>query len=102
MNSARRLSYTAGDLLLASRRARGRVRLRAGVVKVTAWLLLASWPPFKACAVVVLLFSSPLFSRRRRHSSVELASPPQRKPASANLAIASLVPCATSPPALVA
>ena len=60
VNSARRLSYTAGDLLLASRRARGRVRLRAAMGKVAAWLLLASWPPFKACAVAVLLISSSL------------------------------------------
>jgi hypothetical protein len=34
VNSVHRLSYTAGDLLLGSRRARGRVRLRAGMVKL--------------------------------------------------------------------
>ena len=60
VNSACRLSYTAGDLLLASRRARGRVRLRAGVGKAMTWLLLASWLPFKACVVAVLLLSSSL------------------------------------------
>ena len=60
VNSACRLSYTADDLLLASKRARGRVRLRTGVGKVAVWLLLASWPPFKACVVAVLLISSSL------------------------------------------
>ena len=47
LNSARRLSYIAGDLRLGSRRARGRLRHRAGAVKAVAWLLLASEPRFK-------------------------------------------------------
>jgi hypothetical protein len=34
MNSVHRLSYTPDDLLLGSRRARGRVRLYAGMVKL--------------------------------------------------------------------
>ena len=47
-NSARRLSYTAGDLLLASRRGRGRLRRHAGAVKAVAWLLLVSKPSYLA------------------------------------------------------
>ena len=73
VNSARRLSYTADDLLLGSRRARGRPQLRAGTGKASSLLLLASEPRYLACAVVVRLFSPPLFSRRRRHSFVELS-----------------------------
>ena len=48
VNSARRLSYTAGDLLLASRRGRGHLWHHAGVVKAVAWLLLASKPRYLA------------------------------------------------------
>ena len=73
VNSAHRLSYTAGDLLLGSRRMRGRPQLRAGVGKVPTLLLLASEPRYLACAVAVRLLSPPLFSRRRRRSSVELS-----------------------------
>ena len=47
LNSARRLSYTAGDLLLASRRGRGHLRRRAGAVKAVAWLLLDSESRYK-------------------------------------------------------
>ena len=42
MNSARRLSYTAGDLLLASRRGRGRLWHRASAEEAHAWLPCAS------------------------------------------------------------
>ena len=48
LNSARRLSYIAGDLRLGSRRARGRLRRRAGAVKAVAWLLLAFKPSYLA------------------------------------------------------
>ena len=62
LNSARRLSYTAGDLLLGSRRTRGRPQLRAGAGKMPSWLSLASWPSFKGRdAVAVVLFSSSVF-----------------------------------------
>ena len=62
VNSARRLSYTAGDLLLGSRRARGPPQLHAGVAKTPSWLPLASWPSFKGLdAVAVVLFSSSVF-----------------------------------------
>ena len=47
-NSVHRLSYTADDLLLASRRGRGRLRHRAGAVKTMAWLLLVSKPSYLA------------------------------------------------------
>ena len=73
VNSARRLSYTAGDLLLGSRCARGHPQLRTGAGKAPSWLLLASEPRYLACAVAVRLLSPPLFSRRRRRSSVELS-----------------------------
>ena len=62
VNSARRLSYTAGDLLLGSRRARGRPQLHAGTGKASSWLPLASRPSFKGRdAVAVVLFSSSAF-----------------------------------------
>ena len=60
VNSARRLSYTAGDLLLASRRVRGRLWRRAGVEKAAAWLPLASWPSFIAWLSPFVSFSPPL------------------------------------------
>ena len=72
-NSVRCLSYTAGDLLLGSRHARGRPQLRAGAGRAPSWLLLASEPRYLACAVAIRLLSPPLFSRRRRRSSVELS-----------------------------
>ena len=76
VNSARRLSYTAGDLLLSSRRACGRPQLHADAGKAPLWLLLASEPRYLACAVAVRLLSPPLFSRRRRRCSVvRLPSP---------------------------
>ena len=102
LNSARRLSYIAGDLLLSSSRACGRPCLRAGMGKTPGWLPCASELRYKTCFAVVFAVFIALFSRRRRRCSVELTSPPQRKPASAKLATASLVPCETSPPVLVA
>ena len=59
VNSDRGSHLTDDELLLRSGRRHGHLRLCAGVEKAVAWLPLASWPPFKACAVVVLLFSSP-------------------------------------------
>ena len=53
-NSSRGSHLTAGDLLSASKRARGRLWRRAGVVKAVAWLLLASEPRYKAYVAVVL------------------------------------------------
>ena len=72
MNSVHRLRYTAGDLRFASRRARGRPRLRAGAGKSPAWLPCASEPLYLALAVAVCPRSFPLFSSHRRRSSVEL------------------------------
>ena len=54
VNSSRGSHLIAGDLLLGSRRARGRPWLRAGAGKAPAWLLLASEPSYKSCDVVVL------------------------------------------------
>jgi len=62
LNSARRLSYIAGDLRLGSRCARGRLWRRAGMVKAVAWLLLASEPRYKGRDVVVVVFLPSLFS----------------------------------------
>ena len=62
VNSARRLSYTADDLLLGSRRACGHLRRHAGAVKAVAWLLLASEPRYKGRDAVVVGFLPPLFS----------------------------------------
>ena len=53
-NSARRLSYTAGDLLLASRRGRGRLWRRAGVEGAPAWLPCASELRYKTYTIAVL------------------------------------------------
>ena len=47
---------TAGDLLLGSRRVRGRLRLRAGAGKAPAWLPCASEPRYKGRDAVVVLF----------------------------------------------
>ena len=102
LDSARRLSYIAGDLLLGSSRTCGRPWLRTGAGKTPAWLPCASELHYKTCFAVIFAVFIALFSRRRRRCSVELTSPPQRKPASAKLATASLVPYETSPLALVA
>ena len=51
-NSARGSHLTAGDLLSASKHARGHLWCRAGVVKAVAWLLLASEPRYKAYVAV--------------------------------------------------
>ena len=61
-NSARRLSYTAGDLLLASRRGRGHLWCRAGAEEAHAWLPCASEPRYKDRDAVVVVFLPPLFS----------------------------------------
>ena len=53
-NSARRLSYTAGDLLLASRRGRGRLWHRAGMEGAPAWLPYASEVRYKTYTIAVL------------------------------------------------
>ena len=62
VNSVFGRHLTVGKLPLASRRARGHVRLCASVEKAAAWLLLASWPRYKVFTVVVHLhFPSPVF-----------------------------------------
>ena len=86
LNSARRLRYTAGDLLLGSRRARGRPQLCAGAGMASSWLPLASWPSFKGRdAVVVILFSSSIFQSPpptlRRALAVDLAPVPSQQSA---------------------
>jgi len=53
-NSARRLSYTAGDLLFASRRGRGRLWRRTGTEGAPAWLPCASELRNKTYTVAVL------------------------------------------------
>ena len=73
MEQCRQSAVTAGELLSASRRARGHLWRRAGEEKDVSWLPLASWPSYIACAVAIRLLSLPLFSRRRRRSSVELS-----------------------------
>ena len=78
VNSVHRRSYTAGDIRFASRRARGRPRLRAGTEKSPAWLPCASEPLYLALAVAVCPRSFPLFSSHRRRSSVELLPSNQR------------------------
>ena len=97
VNSSHRSHLIAGGLLLGSRRARGRPQLRAGVGKAPSWLPLASWPAFIARASPPFSFSLPLFSRRHRRCSVELASPPQRKPASAKHRLSSACSLRTQP-----
>ena len=62
MNSVHRSCYIAGNLRLASRRARGHFRRPAGAVKAVAWLLLASEQRFKGRDAVVVVFLPPLFS----------------------------------------
>ena len=66
-NSSHRSHLIAGDLLLGSRRARGRLWCRAGAEKAPAWLPCASELRYKAFAVVVL---------RRFLSSVFPTPPP--------------------------
>ena len=76
MNSVFGRHLTDGELPLASRRARGHVRLRVGMEKAAAWLLLASEPRYKAYTVAVLLRSFPLFFPTPPLSSVELVPSP--------------------------
>ena len=61
VNSVFGQHLTVGELPLASRRARGHVRFRAGVEKAAAWLLLASEPRYKVFTVTIFLRSSALF-----------------------------------------
>ena len=67
VNSARRLSYIAGELRMRSGHHRGRPWLRAGMEKALAWLPCASELRYKAFAVVV---------PRRFPSFVFLTPPP--------------------------
>ena len=53
-NSARRLSYTADDHLLASKRGRGHLWRCAGVEGAPAWLPCASELRYKTYTVTVL------------------------------------------------
>jgi len=62
MNSARHLSYTAGDLRFGSSHDRGHLRRRAGAEKALAWLPCASEPRYKDRDAVVVIFLPPLFS----------------------------------------
>ena len=62
LNSARRLSYMAGDLRFGSRCPRGHFWRHAGAVKAMAWLLLASKPRYKGRDAIVVVFLPPLFS----------------------------------------
>ena len=78
VNSVHHHSYTAGDLRFASRRARGRPRLRAGVGKAPAWLPCASGRSLRPEPSPFFAASLPLFSRRRCHNSVELLPSNQR------------------------
>ena len=78
VNSVHRLSYIAGDLRFASRRTRGRPRLRAGMGKAPAWLPCASGRSLRPKPSPFFAVSLPLFSRRRCHSSVELLPSNQR------------------------
>ena len=48
VNSARGSHLIAGELLTRSGRRRGPLRLRAGMVKAVAWLLLVSKPRYLA------------------------------------------------------
>ena len=73
MNSVQRSCYTAGDLRFASRRGRGYLWRRAGVVKATAQLPCASEPLYLALVVAVCPRSLALFSRRHGHNSGELS-----------------------------
>ena len=73
VNSARGRHLIAGELLFHSGRRRGHPWHRAGIGKAPLWLPLASWPAFIARASPPFFFSLPLFSRRHRRCSVELA-----------------------------
>ena len=102
LNSACRLRYTSGDLLLGSRRVRGRPWLRAGAGKVPAWLLLASEPRYKAyVAAVLLLFLPLLFPVTTTIAPVSSRRCRGAFPVAAKPILALPIPCATSPPALV-
>ena len=98
MNSARRLSYMAGDLLRHSWRVVAVCAVVLAQEKAPLWLPLASWLSFKSRdAVVVVLLSPSVFTAAavaiaplsfcRRHSAFQ---------SSVTLATALLVPCALS------
>ena len=78
VNSVHRRSYTAGDLRFASRRVRGRPRLRAGVGKAPAWLPCASGRSLRPKPSPFFAVSLPLFSRRHCRSSIEPSLSNQR------------------------
>ena len=78
VNSVHRRSYTAGDLRFASRRARGRPRLHAGVGKAPAWLPCASGRSLRPKPSPFFVVSLPLFSRRHCRSSIEPSPSNQR------------------------
>ena len=61
VNSNRGSHLTDGELLLRSGRRHGHLRLRVGVEKAVAWLLLASKPRYKVYDAAVFRCSSPLF-----------------------------------------
>ena len=102
VNSTSGRHLTVGDLLLVSRRARGHLRLRAGVEKAAAWLLRPSWPHFKASNVAILLRFLPLLFPSPPCCSGEHAPSPKRILASAKPVIAPPVLCEPSRTALVA
>ena len=56
LNSARRSSYTAGDLRFGSSHDRGHLRRRAGAEKALTWLPCASEPRYKGRDAVVIVF----------------------------------------------
>ena len=78
VNSVHRRSYTASDLWFASRHARGRPRLRAGMGKAPAWLPCASGRSLRPKPLPFFAVSLPLFSRRHCRSSVEPSPSNQR------------------------
>ena len=91
VNSARRLSYMAGDVLRRSRRVVAICGIVLAQEKALSWLPLASWPSVKSRDAVVIILLSPSvftaaavaiaplsFCRRRSafQSSVMLATAP--------------------------
>ena len=106
VNSVHHCSYTAGDLRFASRRARGRPRLRTGAEKSPAWLPCASKPLYLALAVAVAPAPFLCFQRRRCHSSVELLPSNQRprhcskacSSSASSLCVQQTSPCGLSSP----
>ena len=84
VNSAADRHLTVGDLPPCSSRARGRLRLRAGMEKATAWLPYASEPRFKTEKSSPFFSSSPLFFQSsppllRRAFAAVVVPPPSRQ-----------------------